>query len=139
MSSNLFDIFSVQQATTVAAVCRLMQQHSLSPADVLAQYDAYILAQTAGQVPPPPEAFVDPDTRSTPSPQKTGLEREFPAGPCPVCGARTYAHPLCPQVSPVWRTEVACGNPDCDWHGRSRMTLAVLKQRWPGDLTAEEV
>lgn len=141
MNSNLFDIiFSDQQAATVAAACRLMQQHSLTPADVLAQYEAYISAQTAGQVPPPPEAFADPDTpRSAPAPQQAGLEREFPAGPCPVCGAQTFAHPLCPHVSPVWRTEVACGNPDCDWHGRSRMTLAVLKQRWPGDLTAEEV
>lgn len=138
--SNLFDdIFSGQQAATVAAACRLMQQHSLTPADVLAQYEAYISAQTAGQVPPPPEAFVDPDTQQQSVRQRTGLEREFPAGPCPVCGAQTFAHPLCPHVSPIWRTEVACGNPDCDWHGRSRMTLAVLKQRWPGDLTAEEV
>lgn len=131
---NLFDIFSSQQATTVAAACRLMQEHSLSPADVLAQYDDYILAQTAGQAPPPTEALVDPDTRSAPAPQKTGLEREFPAGPCPVCGARTFAHPLCPQVSPVWRTELACSNPNCTWDGRSKLPLAVLKAQWPGDL-----
>ena len=134
-TSNLFDdIFPGVQAATVAAACRLMQEHNLSPADVLAQYDAYILAQTAGQVPPPPEAFVDPDTQQQSVRQRTGLEREFPAGPCPVCGARTFAHPLCPQVSPVWRTELACGNPDCAWDGRSKLPLAVLKAQWPGDL-----
>lgn len=134
-TSNLFDdIFSGAQAATVAAACRLMQERSLSLADVLAQYDDYIRAQTAGQVPPPPEAFVDPDTRSTPAPQKTGLEREFPAGPCPACGAQTFAHPLCPRVSPIWRTELACGNPDCAWDGRSKLPLAVLKTHWPGDL-----
>lgn len=130
----IFDIFRGDAATTVAAACSVMIERNLSPADVLAQYDDYILAQTAGQVPPPPEAFVDPDTRSASAPQKTGLEREFPAGPCPVCGARTYAHPLCPHVSPVWRTELACSNPDCTWDGRSKLPLAVLKARWPGDL-----
>lgn len=134
-TSNLFDdIFPGAQAATVAAACRLMQERNLSPADVLAQYDDYILAQTAGQVPPPPEAFVDPDTQQQSVRQKSGLEREFPAGPCPVCGARTYAHPLCPQVSPVWRTELACSNPNCTWDGRSKLPLAVLKAQWPGDL-----
>ena len=128
MSSNLFDIFSGQQAATIAAACRLMQQHSLSPADVLAQYDEHIRANAAGLVPP------QKNTISQAAPQKTGLEREFPAGPCPRCGEKTFAHPLCPQVSPVWRVEVACGNPNCTWDGRSKMSLALLKQRWPGDL-----
>lgn len=132
MSSNLFDIFSGSTAASIAAACRLMQQHGLSPADVLAQYDDYIRAQTAGQVPPPADAISQAAT------QKTGLEREFPAGPCPRCGQQTFAHPLCPHVSPIWRTEVACGNPSCTWDGRSKLPLAVLKAQWPGDLNTTQ-
>lgn len=128
MSTNLFDIFTGSHAATVAAACSLMQQHNLSPADVLAQYDDHIRNNAAGQVPPPA------DTVSQSAPQKTGLERELPAGPCPRCGEQTFAHPLCPHVSPVWRTELACSNPDCDWDGRSKLPLALLKRRWPGDL-----
>ena len=137
-NTNLFDIFTGAPAATIAAACRLMQQHNLSPADVLAQYDDYIRTQTAGQVPPPPEAFADPDTPRQTAQQKTGLEREFPAGPCPRCGQQTFAHPLCPHVSPIWRTELACGNPDCTWDGRSKLPLAVLKAQWPGDLVDTE-
>lgn len=54
---------------------------------------------------------------------------------CPRCGSPLELQPLCPQVSPHWRTAVACTDDDCAYHGLSTEPLDSL---WRHGLTSVE-
>lgn len=45
---------------------------------------------------------------------------------CPQCGAVLDLQPLCPQVSPHWRTALACSSDACLYHSLSTHPLDYL-------------
>ena len=45
---------------------------------------------------------------------------------CPRCGSPLELQPLCPQVSPHWRTACACTADDCAYQGLSAQPLDYL-------------
>lgn len=53
-------------------------------------------------------------------------QRQIPAPLCPRCGAPLELQPLCPQVSPHWRTACACTADDCAYQGLSAQPLDYL-------------
>ena len=123
-------------AATVAAVAAKMIRLKLSPEDVLRLYDAHVEAMAADMIPATPEerdraagraAPPDPDTRRP----EGQADTEHRLGACPQCGAEVWGIKKCPHISPPWRTFLACDNDACGYHGKSRLTVDVLRRQWP--------
>ena len=74
-----------------------------------------------------PTAVPDPNVRR----HGDSPDAEFRLGPCPRCGAEVWGIKKCPHISPPWRTFLACDNPDCAYHGKSRLTVDELRRVWP--------
>lgn len=125
---RLWGLF-VGRETLVATVAARMRDLGLSPQDVLDQYEALMAEMMADMTPAPrPEpAAPDPDTRRP----EGQADTEYRLGACPRCGVAVWGVKKCAHISPPWRTFLACDNPDCAYHGRSRLTVDVLRRQWP--------
>lgn len=119
------------QETTVATAARYMLRYRLTPQDVLAEYEQWLTQLQARMVPAGREARRQPNStlHSPPSTlkkrHKAGDFARLPAT-CPRCGAAVELHQLCPQASPIWRTQLACTADGCAWHGKSKMPIDAL-------------
>lgn len=113
----------------IASFVRRMRDHAVTPDAALAMYEQYMDAVQATMSPPPdaPAPAPDPDTRRP----EGQADAEHRLGACPKCGAEVWGIKKCPHVSPPWRTFLACDNPDCAYHGRSRLTVDELRRVWP--------
>lgn len=126
-ANDLFSKFSGHEGSIIS-FAMLMQQHDLTPADVLQMYEQYMSAlQAEMQSPPPDNPAPDPDTRRIGDQADT----EYRLGACPRCGGEVWGVKKCPHISPPWRTFLACDNEDCAYHGRSRLTVDELRRQWP--------
>ena len=113
MPEVIIDILGPTHLATAEALCSTMLERGVSPAqllDAIREYNARAVAamaaQAAAEAPPEPVP---------------------PAGQfCPRCGSQLALQPLCPHVSPHWRTAVACSNDDCAYHGLSTRPLDYL-------------
>lgn len=126
-ANRLFATFAGHEGSIISFVM-LMQQHDLTPADVLQMYDQYIADLRATMLPPPDLPAPDPPDTRRPEGQ---ADTEYRLGACPRCGAEVWAIKKCPHISPPWRTFLACDADDCGYHGRSRLTVDVLRRQWP--------
>ena len=108
-----------------------MRDLGLSPEDVLRLYDEWMAERMVDMVPaaeaPGFAAPPDPDVRRP----EGQADTEHRLGACPKCGAEVWGIRKCPHVSPPWRTFLACDNPDCAYHGKSRLTVDELRRVWP--------
>lgn len=122
---NLMQAFPGHEST-VAAVAAYMRDNSLTPADVLAAYDDWLAARMAEMIPAGGQTkaggqhLVQPRKR-----HRAGDSAEMP-GACPRCGGIVYMEQLCHITSPHWRTQMACKNDGCDWHGLSVLPIDAL-------------
>ena len=110
----------------------------LSPDDVLRIYDEWMTEQMRDLVPPTAEQQARAARNEAKRLAEQGIrrqpgqpDREYRLGACPKCGGEVWGIKKCPHVSPPWRTFLACDNPDCSYHGRSRLTVEQLRRRWP--------
>ena len=110
----------------IVAFLRLMIRHDLSPVDALAAHDQYVAGLRATMV-SAPDPEPTPDTRRP----EGQADTEYRLGACPRCGGEVWAIKKCPHISPPWRTFLACDNETCGYHGRSRLTVDVLRRQWP--------
>lgn len=116
MDARIFAVFTGAEST-VALAARYMADHNLTPREVVAAYDAWL----AGRTPAPPQAA----PRRSANPGREAVESRIVRA-CPKCGGTVYLRKLCPKVSPKWRTQLACENAACDWHGLSELLLPDL-------------
>lgn len=124
MPEVIIDILGPTHLATAEALCSTMLERGVSPAqllDAIREYNARAVAamaaQAAAEAPPEP----------APPP---GLS-------CPRCGAVLELQPLCPRVSPHWRTAVACSSESCEYHGLSVHNLPYLLQHGIDDNVEE--
>lgn len=123
--------------STIADVARYMIRHGLSPQDVLAAYNDWLAERLAEMEPAgdelrvPSSEFrvVQPATRNAqlanPPRHKAGDCAQLPHA-CPSCRATIEICQLCHISSPVWRTQLACMDDACAWHGKSRLPIDAL-------------
>ena len=124
MPDVIIDILGPAHLATAEALCGMMLERGVTPAQLLdaireynARAGAAMAAQAAAEAPPEPVP---------------------PAGQfCPRCGSQLALQPLCPHVSPHWRTAVACSNDDCAYHGLSVHNLPYLLQHGIDDNVEE--
>lgn len=123
--------------TTVAAIARYMQGHGLTPAEVLAAYDAWLAERMAEMEPAKRVAsgkLLRVSSSATRNPQPATRKKRHKAGDfaqlphaCPRCGGTAELYQMCPIESPVWRTQLACMTDGCSWHGKSRLPIEALE------------
>lgn len=120
------------RAGELAGFVRRMRDVGLSADDVLRLYDEWMAARMADMVPATRQhakrAAVAVKVR-----HKAGDFVRMPAA-CPRCEGTVELHQLCHLASPVWRTQLACMNDDCSWHGKSKLPLDALKALGPANL-----
>lgn len=136
MSAAFFDIFGAHAAIVAAAAARMRDQ-GLTPDDVLRLYDELMAARMANMTPaaPRPEpAAPDPNTRRP----EGQADTEYRLGACPRCGGEVWGVKKCSHISPPWRTFLACDSETCTFHGRSRLTVDVLRRQWPVGVETED-
>lgn len=127
-SGDFFTFFLGSEAIVATAAAK-MRDLGMTPEDVLHQYDEWMAEQMAGMIPAPEPAQDNaPGDVRQPAGQ---ADREFRLGACPKCGAEVWGIKKCPHISPPWQTFFACDGENCNYHGKSRLTIEVLRRRWP--------
>lgn len=126
----MYSIFETFGPTAVAVAARMLDL-GVTPREVLDRYDAWMAGRMADMIPaaeaPEFAAPPDPDTRR----HEGQADTEHRLGACPKCGAEVWGIKKCPHIVPPWRTFLACDNPDCAYHGKSRLTVDELRRVWP--------
>ena len=103
MMDELFGRFPGHQAI-IADAAALMAEMGFEPGHVAAEFRRRLAA---------------------PAPRREAVESRIVRA-CPKCGGTVYLRKLCPRVSPRWRTQLACENAACNWHGLSELLLPDL-------------
>lgn len=103
---DFFAPLSDGQIQMIPVLLNRMREHGIDIADVAELYDEYIAAAAAAM--------------------RGARDQALDALLCPRCGAPLELQPLCPQVSPHWRTACACTADDCTYKGLSTRPLDYL-------------
>lgn len=130
MTEMIIDILGPAHLATAEALCGMMLERGVTPAQLLAairQHNARAVAAMAAQAAtaarqPPAQAG---QQGNTPRRTRAGDRAEV-AGACPACGGTLELVQLCPQASPHWRTQAACMAEHCTWHGLSTEPISWL-------------
>lgn len=106
MPERIIDTIGAAHLSIADAICALMIERGVPPAALrtaIAVYHARLAAEMAAAADAPVPDWTQP---------QDGMV-------CPRCGAALELQPLCPHVSPHWRTAVACSSDACTYHGLS--------------------
>ena len=117
-----FSLHSFQQhLPAIVLFLKRLEREGATVADALQAYDVYI-QELAKSMRPVMARNTDATLAS-----RLAEDERLPGLQCPKCGSPLAARQLCPHVSPVWRTQLACVREGCTWFGRSKLNIRELR------------